>query len=315
MGATLFLTYDKETEQNSRYQSAYQTILRIFSSDGTVLDEIRIVVRENSGTTLEEFCPGKSNLGNVSFLDGERLFIDGWCWNFRTHQKEWELDIRNHSSLGFGIDITPPCRLLSGRLASAYNDDRAGFLISFLPDGSEQIVQELPSPRHWDSPIVFDDKLYLACENQLFCYNSALEELWHVSFEESVGLGSISTHVLDADMKILYMSAYQSIIAFDLQKREIHAVREIAEGEGYLCDSLRGAGPIILTGNSSFEVWDPELKTISRHRVKGRIDSYWLSSLRAFFHQEGKTYLPTRTDPYYKPFILRLYELKPPKTV
>lgn len=329
VGDTLFLAYGIEAGQNSQNNTIYQDIIHIFSADGTVLDEICIKTRDNFGTILEEFCFGKSNPRNISFLDGDRLFADGWCWNFRTHQKEWELDIGNSLS-----GISPPCRLSNGRLASVYNRDDAGFLFgllrgggkqriqtndtgfltSFLPDGSGQIVQKLPSPRHWESPVSLNENLFMGYEEQLSCYNSALEELWHVTFDDLICFSG--EQILDADMKMLYMGKYRGIIAFDLQKREIHAVREFADNETFhLCDFLPGIGPVVLTGNSSLEVWNPELQPISRHRARGQIDSYWSSILRAFIHQEGKTYLLTRTDPYNKPFILRLYELKPPKTV
>lgn len=307
-----FIVSKETTERKERLPEKEKTVIHVFSDRGAVLDKICIQVLSGDGKILEQICPNKSHTFHVSFLDNDRLLINSLCWNFRTHREEWKLEIEPDS---YGVG--PLCRLSNGRLAAAYHTDKTGFLISFLPDGSGQAVRKLPSVRHWDLPLPFGEGLCLACENQLICYNSALEELWNITFNEGIGFGG--TQILDAGTKMLYMSTYRRIMAFDLQKREICAAWETIPGENcYLYDFLPGAGPIMLTGSSSIQVWNRALEPISRHRIKGVVGSC--------VHQNGKTYLLTRTLPDVtfgrgweripaEPCILRLYELKPPKTV
>ena len=130
-------------------------------------------------------------------------------------------------------------------------------------------------------------------------------------------MGQLGKPFLDIETKTLYMSTYRRVTAFDLEKQQIKAIRDIADGEDcYLHDVLPGVGPIMLTGDSSIQVWNSELTPISRHRAKGAIGK--------IIHQDGKVYVLTnasedrtlkKTDNGWesiiiKPGCLRLYELK-----
>lgn len=271
------------------------------------------VVFSDRGEVLEIFRPGETALENGCFLDRDRVFLAGACWNIRTHQKEWDLNL---GAAAYGIHT--PCRLDGGRLAVVYDLQGApldSYLVTFFPDGSGKCVKKLPHFRHWESPAADGDDLYLACRDRLTCYTPELEEQWSVQLEEDVG--QLGKPYPDSVGRMLYMSTYRQVTAFNLETRRVSAVRKFAVGEDcFLQEVLPGVGPILLTGDASFEVWDRELWTISRHRAKGNI-SQWL-------RQEGCLYLLTTRDEerdvlnvdgqwqsvVKKPGCLRLYELK-----
>lgn len=127
----------------------------------------------------------------------------------------------------------------------------------------------------------------------------------------------LSTEYFDDESKILYMSSCYRVTSFDLENRQIRAIRDITDDEDYiLCGVLSGIGPVILTGDSSIQVWDSELTPVSRHRAKGFISK--------IVHQDGKTYVLSgakeerilrKTENglesvIVKPGVLRLYELQ-----
>ena len=122
---------------------------------------------------------------------------------------------------------------------------------------------------------------------------------------------------LDETMETLYLDDYDRVLSIDLKRRQIRAERKPADREGcYLEEVLPGVGVVMLVGVSTVQVWDADLKLISRHRAKGGITR--------LLHQDGKTFLLTRVwsqndfrmtkDGY--DFVclsngcLRLYELK-----
>lgn len=237
-------------------------------------------VFSDHGEVLEEIYGGGQCLLKGAFLDRDRVFLDGGCWNIRTHKKEWDLGL---GKTAYGIH--PPCRLTDGRLAIVYDTPESplsSFLVSFRPDGSDPLVLKLPEYRHWTYPLACGAGLYLGCGKRIICYNGSLEEQWNIELEENVG--QLGTPYLDAEAQMLYMSTYRRITAFDLRTRRITAVRENADGEDrYLYGILPGVGPIILTGDSSIQVWNSDLAPISRHRVKGAV--------RQVLHLDGSVYL------------------------
>lgn len=271
------------------------------------------VVFSDRGEVLETFRPSETVLDQGWFLDRDRVFLAGACWNIRTHQKEWDLGL---GAAAYGIHA--PCRLDGGRLAVVYDLQGApldSFLVTFFPDGSGKRVKKLPHFRHWKYPVADGADLYLACRDRLTCYTPELEEKWSVQLEEDVG--QLGEPYLDSGGRMLYMSTYRQVTAFDLNARRVSAVRKLAAGEDcFLREVLPGVGPILLTGDASFQVWDRELRTISRHRAKGCIGR-WL-------HQAGRLYLLTHRSEdrepvreagewhtvVKKPGCLRLYELK-----
>lgn len=266
----------------------------IFSGDGEVRD----------------ILPGRPLAG--SFLDRDRIFWNGTCWNIRTHEKEWDLGFGTH------YRVEPPCRLADGRLAIVYNiwdTELRGFLMTFHPDGSGRIIKELPGYRHWKYPVSYGADLYLACDTRLTCYSADLEEQWSVDLGENVG--QMGEPRLDIQEQVLYLATYKRVTVFDLQKRQISATRELPEAEDcFLEGVLPGVGPIMMTGDSSIQVWNRSLETISRHRTKGVISK--------MLHQDGHMYLLTTAEATWglrgteqgwqtaqkKEGRLRLYELK-----
>lgn len=294
---SFLLAFDHLSEGKS--VGTYEKIAYVFSDEGEIL-----------GT----FHNDRFILSHGAFLDRDRIILEGVCWNVRTHEKEWDLGIEQAV-----YGICSPCRLDNGRLAIVYDaslNPHSSYLMSFLPDGSDRIVLELPHFRHWSAPIAYKDYFLLACENLLTCYSPSLEELWSVDLGKDVG--QLGKRFLDNEAKVLYIFTYDRLIAFDLEKRQIKAVRNIAYGEGcYLNDVLPGVGAIIGPGYSSIQVWNSELTPISRHKIKGRIGK--------IIHRDGKVYVLTIVDEdstfrktdygwesiIIKPSYICLYELKP----
>lgn len=300
----------RDTFAQDRGEGAF---LLTFEQMSTRKSEEIAYVFSDGGEVLDTFHKDKSMLLHGAFLDRDRVFLEGNCWNIRTHKKEWDIGIEQTA-----YGICAPCRLKNGRLAIVY--DTMGtplnsYLASFQPDGSEKIVLELPQYRHWSYPVAYNNDFVLGCGNFLTCYDSFLEKLWSVDLGENVG--QLGKPFLDIETKTLYMSTYRRVTAFDLEKQQIKAIRDIADGEDcYLHDVLPGVGPIMLTGDSSIQVWNSELTPISRHRAKGAIGK--------IIHQDGKVYVLTnasedrtlkKTDNGWESIIiqpgcLRLYELK-----
>lgn len=269
----------------------------VFSRDGEIMDK------------LQTSCL------YGSFLDQDRVFLDGMCWNLQTHRQEWRIGA---ADTAYGIE--PPVRLRDGRCVIVY-DIRVGkqlesYLMTFLPDGSGQIRLRLDDYRHWSHPLVSGNAVYLGCGDRVVCYNGALEEQWDIPLNTRIG--QLGKAFLDEVTRTLYLSTYEQVMALDLKERQIAAVRRIPDSEDcYLHGVLPGMGPIMLTGDSSFQVWDQTLRPISRHRTKGGINQV--------VHQNGRVYLLTnslaentmqKTEHGWKllplkPGCLRLYELKP----
>ena len=266
----------------------------------------------HSGEILDTFQP---SFLYGSFLDHDRVFLDGTVWNLRTHRQEWRMDA---ADTAYGIE--PPVRLRDGRCVIVYDirgdKQLESYLMTFLPDSSEQVKIRLDSYCHWSHPLVSGDAVFLGCGDRVVCYNGALEEQWDIPL--STGVGQLGKAFLDEVTRTLYLSTYDRVTASDLEKRQVSAVRRIPESEEcYLHDLFPGVGPIMLTGDSSFQVWDQTLTPISRHRTKGVINQV--------VHQNGSVYLLTnslaentmqKTEHGWKllplkPGCLRLYELEP----
>lgn len=284
-----FLAEDRERDTflltfSGMYQGKTQEVACVFSNEGDVL-----------GT----FTDNEGRLLCGSFLDRDRIFLDGGCYNIRTHQKEWNLGI---GKTAYGIHS--PCRLDNGRLAVVYDTESQplnSYFMSFQPDGSEKIVLKLSQFNHWAYPVAYNNEFLLACGSVLTAYDSFLKEQWSMDLGENVG--QLGRPLLDAEEKMLYMSTYRRITAFDLEKREITAVRNVSDGENcYLYDVLPGEGSIMLTGGSSIQVWNSELTPISRHKTKGEIGQ--------ILHQDEKTYILTNARNENNVIVkIRLYEL------
>ncbi len=91
---------------------------------------------------------------------------------------------------------------------------------------------------------------------------------------------------LDETTETLYLDDFKRVLSIDLRRRQIRAERKPADREGcYLKWVLPGVGVVMLVGDSTIQVWDADLKLISRHRTKGAITR--------LLRQDGKTFLLT----------------------
>lgn len=251
------------------------------------------------------------------FLDENRLFLNRGCYDLRTRRWEWLLEE------GLTVeDWVRPCRLAGGRLAlRCYH--RGGeeavrsYLTTLLPDGSERATRELPRD-YWDGGILaYGDGLLLNLGRELVCYDAFLTERWRAQLREGAWAPDFYEMRLDEVSEILYLYAYDRVLSFDLKRQRIRAERKLADGEScFLHGVLPGVGAVMLVGDSTIQVWDADLKLISRHRTKGAITR--------FLRQDGKTFLLTRGWPQndfrmtengydfvcLRSGCLRLYELK-----
>ena len=243
----------------------------IFTEEGQLRDTLDLDV--------ENIAP----LGG--FLDRNRIFLDGACYDLRTHRQEWSLAEGQTEE-----DSVMPCHLHGGRLALCYNIRGAGgerrrHLATFLPDGSEQVTRELPRDCREHGILAYGDGLLLSLGRELVCYDAFLTERWRAQLGEGRTPDFYETR-LDEVSEILYLYAYNRVAAFDLRQHRIRAERQLADGEScFLHGVLPGVGAVMLVGDSTIQVWDADLKLISRHRAKGGVTR--------LLRQDGKTFLLT----------------------
>lgn len=289
-------------EENTRctsYRNHYWAWL--LSEDGTLRDTVDL---------------GEEDVPQGVFLDRGQLFLNRGCYDLRTRRWEWLLEE------GLTVeDWVRPCRLAGGRLAlRCYH--RGGeeavrsYLTTLLPDGSERATRELPRD-YWDGGILaYGDGLLLNLGRELVYYDAYLTERWRTELGEGRAPDFYETR-LDEVSEILYLYAYDRVAAFDLKRHQIRAERKLAAGEScFLHGVLPGVGVVMLVGDSTIQVWDADLKLISRHRTKGAITR--------FLRQDGKAFLLTCVWPQndfrmtengydfvcLRNGCLRLYELK-----
>lgn len=289
-------------EENTRctsYRNHYWAWL--LSEDGTLRDTVDL---------------GEEDVPQGVFLDRDQLFLNRGCYDLRTRRWEWLLEE------GLTVeDWVRPCRLAGGRLAlRCYH--RGGeeavrsYLTTLLPDGSERATWELPRD-YWGSGILaYGDGLLLNLGRELVCYDAFLTERWRTELGEGRAPDFYEMR-LDEVSEILYLYAYDRVAAFDLKRHQIRAERKLAAGEScFLHGVLPGVGAVMLVGDSTIQVWDADLKLISRHRAKGGVTR--------LLRQDGKTFLLTCVWPQndfrmtengydfvcLRNGCLRLYELK-----
>ena len=258
----------EEDSDGTDYRNHYWAYL--LSEDGTLRDTLDL---------------GEEAAALGGFLDRDRIFLDGACYNLRTHRREWSLAEEQTEE-----DSFMPCHLHGGRLALCYNicdagGERRRHLATFLPDGSEQATWELPRD-YWGSGILaYGDGLLLNLGRELVCCDAFLTERWRTELGEGRAPDFYETR-LDEVSEILYLYAYDRVAAFDLKRHQIRAERKLAAGEScFLHGVLPGVGAVMLVGDSTIQVWDADLKLISRHRAKGGVTR--------LLRQDGKTFLLT----------------------
>lgn len=271
------------------------------------------MVFSDTGELLEKLDMGKTALNCAGFLDRDRLFLNGICHNFRTHSQEWELNMAGSSCYG----IHPPCRIRGGRIAMLCDTEESAavYLVSFLPDGSERVTQELPDTRYDGCLLAYEDGLLLSHRGELIYYDAFLSERWRVQLRQD-GMDFYMAQ-LDESSELLYLYAYDLVLSFDLTQRQIRAFRNLSSGEScYLQGVLPGVGVVMLTGDSTFQVWDPDLNLISRHRTKGVTTQFLFQNravniisntdVRSDFRKVGDEWDIVQVSNGH----LRLYELK-----
>ena len=297
----LFRRYDLEQESDAVMLTFVQEKpderhTYVFSESGEILALRKDDLRGNRG----------------AFLDRDRVFINGKCWNIRTDSIEWELEIEQR------YEIKSSNRIGNGRVSAVYDLEKkmkTAVMVAFLTDGSEKSELELQSSHHWSTPVAWRDCFLLGCGKQLTAYDPWLNPLWSMELNESAD--QFTKPILDEQTNLLYIYGYGSIVAVDLDKREIKAIRNIDSSEIYYFQGvLPGVGPIVATGDTSLQVWNSELELISKHRTKGYFGK--------LVSQNGKIYILSAAEQkcemkmtaagmeriVLKEGCVRLYELK-----
>ena len=290
----------EEDSDGTDYRNHYWAYL--LSEDGTLRDTLDL---------------GEEAAALGGFLDRDRIFLDGACYNLCAHRREWSLAEEQTEE-----DSFMPCHLHGGRLALCYNicdagGERRRHLATFLPDGSEQATRELPRD-YWGSGILaYGDGLLLNLGRELVCYDAFLTERWRTELPGSTWCFGSNEMRLDETTETLYLDDFKRVLSIDLRRRQIRAERKPADREGcYLKCVLPGVGAVMLVGDSTLQVWDADLKLISRHRVKGAVTQ--------LLPRDGKIALITNTEPrddfrqvgdgwdivWVRDGCVRLYELR-----
>ena len=259
-------------EENTRctnYRNHYWAYL--FSEDGTLRDTLDL----GEEATLQGV-----------FLNRDHLFLDRGCYDLRTRRWEWLLEE------GLTVnDRAWPCRLAGGRLAlrcyyCSGEEPVRNYLTTLLPDGSERVTRELPRDYWGGGILAYGDGVLLNLGRELVCYDARLTERWRVALPGEPGFFAFNEMQLDETTETLYLDDLDWVLSVDLKRRQVRAERRPADREGcYLEGVLPGVGPVMLVGDSTLQVWDADLKLLSRHRAKGEVTD--------IICREGKTLIVT----------------------
>lgn len=245
---------------------------------------------------------------HASFLTESLLFREGTCHDIENGSVLWDLGL---GRTAYGIKA--PQRVSADRYAFVYDTmfgDESGYLAIFNLDGIITHSIKLPVARHWAYPMVAGEKIYMYYsmnnESSVFaCFDLELNEEWHVDISGTEQLGK---PVFDIKKQIVYFHAsYDCIVAVGLTERQLLVSRRIPSSEyASLIDIFPGDGPIVQTGDSTIEVWNSELVTISKHRAKGGI--------MEVIHQNGHCHITTikedQTSSSFDHSVARVYALK-----
>lgn len=240
----------------------------LLSEDGTLRDTVDL---------------GGEDVPQGIFLDRDQLFLNRGCYDLRTRRWEWLLEE------GLTVDDRArPCRLAGGRLALRcyhcnWEEPGKDYLITLLPDGSERVAQELPRD-YWDGGILaYGDGVLLDLGRELVYYDAYLAERWRMELPGSAWHFVSNEMRLDETTETLYLDDFKRVLSIDLKRRQIRAERKPADREGcYLEEVLPGVGAVMLVGDSTLQVWDADLKLLSRHRAKGDVTDFICRDGKAF---------------------------------
>ena len=253
---------------------------------------------------------------NAAFLGETDLFYDGICYDCEAQHIKWDLEL---GVSGYGVEA--PITVSENQYVIVYDtgqpEEEEGRLAVFADNGTLIAMKTLPDLRHWACPAAHEDRIYMACavdrnESILTCYDNALKEQWSIRYQ---GAYHHAEPMLDKRSQMLYFQAsYNTILAVDMVTGKITAEKERKSNEyAALLGVLPGIGIVVMTGDTTIEVWDKELIPISRHKTKGEIrkmvsldGSYYLLTLK-----DGDWEKQTDSGDMRNSGIARLYEIIP----
>lgn len=224
-----------------------------------------------SGGILNKIACDNAEPCEVSLLNEDLLFCNGKCHELGNGKVKWDWENAH-------CRIERVCKITDSKFAAVYDlnngDTEKAYISIFNIDGIIEYSLELPSVYHWKFPIVYDDKIFIACgvsksASILYCYDCKLNEKWSISYP---GIYHHAEPFIDKESEIIYYQATAfSIHSLNVNEQCIKVKRNISDCYAKLFDVVAGVGVVAITGDKVFELWNKELQTISRHRTKGII--------------------------------------------
>lgn len=211
---------------------------------------------------------------DAAFLGEKDLFYDGICYDCKKQCVKWDLEL---GASPYGVQS--PASISENQYVIVYDtmqpEAEEGRLAVFEDGGALTAMMALPDLRHWVYPAVVGDQIFMACavdrqESVLACYDKELKEQWSILYQ---GAYHHAKPLLDEQFHILYFqAAYDTFLAVDISGAEIIAQKKL-DNHGYaqLLGVVPRVGVVAMTGDTALEVWDKELKLISRHKTKGAV--------------------------------------------
>ena len=253
---------------------------------------------------------------NAAFLGETDLFYDGICYDCEAQHMKWDLEL---GVSGYGVEA--PLFVSENQYVVVYDtgqpEEEEGRLAVFADNGTLIAMKVLPDLRHWACPAAHEDRFYMACavdrnESILTCYDNALKEQWSIRYQ---GAYHHAEPMLDKRSQMLYFQAsYNTILAVDMVTGKITAEKERKSNEyAALLGVLPGIGCVVVTGDTTIEVWNKDLVSVSRHKAKGEIQKmvsldghYYLLTLKnGDWEKQPDSEVMKHTG------IARLYEILP----
>ena len=228
---------------------------------------------------------------NSAFLGETDLFYDGICYDCEAQHIKWDLEL---GVSGYGVEA--PVSVSENQYVIVYDtgqpEEEEGRLAVFADNGTLIAMKVLPDLRHWACPVVNEEYIYMACavdrqESVLTCFDKELKEQWSIPYQ---GAYHHAEPMLDEQLHMLYFQAsYNTFLAVDLTAKKIVAAKELdANAYAKLFGVIPKVGIVVMTGDTTIEVWDKELIPVSRHKTKGEI--------RKMVSLDGSYYLLTLKD-------------------
>lgn len=265
----------------------------VLTEGGELLDEFPL-----EGNILAETC---------FFLNENTLFTGRACRDLRERRTLWTTDAREGEQLLFALPLRGG-NILTVCLTHERNAARGVSTLRVLsPDGVTLAERETAGEEHVESAVRLGGAAVIAANGAVGRLNDRLETQWELNLG-----GTIYGMWADAAADTLYLGMLDRVLAIDAKAPAVTASRPVEPGRGPgLCGVLPGVGPILWESDSMLQVWDRELRTISRHRAAGHI--------AALVNLHERTLVLTSTPPVVdtsspdldetSPGRLRFYEL------